>query len=392
MNWKMNRKKYLLAVLAAGAVILLAGCGKKYEPISTSDAVSQTDGTGETRPEEVTTKAQPETTEAAASSAAAESSEPSSEESSSDGQKEETAGFSFGDVAGMEFYFSSGAGGWYEVLHIKEDGTFTGHFQDSDMGDTGENYPNGVLYYSDYNGSFTQPEKVDDTTWRFRIAQINYPFGTDEKVIDGTLYRYSTSYGLENAKDIYMYLPGSKIAALPQEFLNWVGYHNPESIAGKDLTFYGLYNESGQNGFQSYEYEPETASAASEAAAGEEPGATVSAFITHAEEASASLEESLQNGSMSQADMNQTYLEIYTIWDETLNQVWSILKENLDEESMANLTADERAWIEEKEQAVQEAAAEYEGGTMQPLAANSTAAEMTKERVYELAKYVNVWR
>ncbi len=390
MNMKRKYASLIWALTVMLAASVFVGCGKKYEPAATSQTGSQVTISEETVLEEVTTKEME--LEETSEDLTAESESAASQESSSDDQEEETAGFSFGDVAGMEFYFSSGAGGWYEVLHIKEDGTFTGHFQDSNMGEIGENYPNGVLYYSDYNGSFTTPEKVDDTTWRFRIAQINYPFGTEEKIIDGTLYRYSTTYGLEDAKDLYMYLPGAKLADLPQEFLNWVGYHNPESIAGEELTFYGLYNAYAQTGFQSYKYEPEPASAASEAAAGEEPGVTVAAFIRHAEEASAGLEESLQNGSMSQADMNQTYMEIYTIWDETLNAVWSILKENLDEESMANLTADERAWIAEKEQAVQEAAAEYEGGTMQPLAANSTAAEMTKERVYELAKYVNVWQ
>lgn len=388
----MKRKQGLCvgmtAVILAASV--LAGCGKKYEPVSASQGGSGVIVSEETVPEVTTKAGNPE--ETPADSAAAPESQETPPESSADNQQTEAGGFSFGDVADMEFYFSSGAGGWYEVLHIKADGTFTGHFQDSDMGDTGGNHPYGVLYYSDYNGSFTTPERVDDTTYRFRIAQINYPYKTGEEVIDGTLYRYSESYGLEDAKDIYMYLPGSETASLPQEFLNWVRYHDPASVSGKKLGFYGLYNENAQNGFSSYEYEPEPSSAVAETAAKEEPGATVEAIITHAEEAAAGLEQSLQNGGMSQADMNQAYAQIYAIWDEALNAVWSILKENLDEESMANLTAEERTWIAEKEQAVQEAAAEYEGGTMQPLAADSTAAEMTKERVYELAKYVNVWR
>lgn len=378
-------KKYGFLVFLLMAV--LAGCGKKHEPVTITQASAaqqpkepvnlQTSGYE-------TETLQPETSLAESSDAA---SEPSTEAEDS-----KAGNFSFADVAGMEFYFSSGAGGWYEVLHIKADGTFTGHFQDSDMGDTGENYPNGTLYYSDYNGSFTTPEKVNDNTYRFRIAQINYPYSTGEEIIDGTRYRYSTTYGLDEAEDLYMYLPGTKLDTLPQEFLRWVGYTNPASISGKELTFYGLYNENSQNGFQSYKYEPEQQEDAGQTASGNDPAAVLEQFIIHAEEASAGYEESLSAGNMSQADMNEAYMQIYTIWDETLNSVWSILKENLDEESMANITAEERAWIAEKEQAVQEASAEYEGGTMQPLAANSTAAEMTKERVYELAKYMNVYR
>ena len=40
------------------------------------------------------------------------------------GDKVSAEGFSFADVADREFYFSSGAGGWYTVLYIHEDGSF----------------------------------------------------------------------------------------------------------------------------------------------------------------------------------------------------------------------------------------------------------------------------
>jgi len=65
--------------------------------------------------------------------------------------------FSFEEVADREFYFSSGAGGWYTVLHIHGDGSFDGHYQDMDMGDSGSEYPEGTLYSSDFSGRFTEP-------------------------------------------------------------------------------------------------------------------------------------------------------------------------------------------------------------------------------------------
>ena len=52
-------------------------------------------------------------------------------------------GFTYADLTGMEFYFSSGAGGWATVMTIDADGTFSGNFHDSDMGTTGEGYPYG---------------------------------------------------------------------------------------------------------------------------------------------------------------------------------------------------------------------------------------------------------
>ena len=39
-----------------------------------------------------------------------------------------------------------------------------------------------------------------------------------------------------------------------------------------------------------------------------------------------------------QMDLNQTSFEIYTVWDDVLNTIWGILKENMEEVSMEQLT------------------------------------------------------
>jgi len=53
---------------------------------------------------------------------------------------------------------------------------------------------------------------------------------------------------------------------------------------------------------------------------------------------------------------------------------------------MKKLTEEERSWIAEKEKAVHAAGEEAEGGSLQALIVNRKAAELTKIRVYELAK------
>ena len=150
------------------------------------------------------------------------------------GDKVSAEGFSFADVADREFYFSSGAGAWYTVLYIHEDGSFDGHYEDTNLGDMGDNY-NGTIYYSDFTGQFTEPEKVDDTTYRFRIQSIEYPLGFGEEIKDGVRYSYTGEYGLDGAEELYMYLPGSELADLPESFLTWVGYYNPESTENRFL-------------------------------------------------------------------------------------------------------------------------------------------------------------
>ena len=55
---------------------------------------------------------------------------------------------------------------------------------------------------------------------------------------------------------------------------------------------------------------------------------------------------------------------------------------------MEALTKEERAWVQEKEKQVKDAGSEWEGGSGQPLAENTEAANLTRKRVYVLAEYL----
>lgn len=161
--------------------------------------------------------------------------------------------FSFADLADYEFYFSSGAGGWGTSMTIHADGSFSGEYSDSDMGVAGEGYPNGTVYQATFTGQFTKPEKVDEYTYSMQIASIHYTNnpGTEE-IKDGTYYYYTDAYGLDNAQNFYLYLPGAPLVRLPEEYLNWIGYYDLFATTDTQLTSYGLYNETPQYGFSSY--------------------------------------------------------------------------------------------------------------------------------------------
>ena len=330
--------------------------------------------------------------------------------SSTEAEREE--GFSFADVADREFFFSSGAGGWCTVLYIDEDGSFEGNFRDSDMGSTGEGYPNGTLYYCDFKGRFTEPQKVNDYTYRFQIAEISLAdeVGKEENK-DGVHYIYSDAYGLDDSEYFFMYLPGTPLAELSEEFLRWIGYHNGmEGTTDTELPFYALYNVEQEYGF--YDYSQENSDDVGSGNEEENPNgmssdsgeenssgtSSDSGKISDAKElAEASLrgaktradvlEEKLESGYLSQIEMNQTSYKIYTIWDDQLNYIWKLMKENLPEDQMKDILTKQRAWIKEKEQKVKEAGAECEGGSLQPLIENTEAAELTRERAYELLDY-----
>lgn len=101
---------------------------------------------------------------------------------------------------------------------------------------------------------------------------------------------------------------------------------------------------------------------------------------------SSEYETSLLNDDLSQQEMNQKMQAVYDLWDQELNQVWSTLEGQLDTSDMEALRIQEREWIDYKEQEMNQAGAEFEGGTMQPYIKALKGAELTKLRVYELAE------
>lgn len=108
--------------------------------------------------------------------------------------------------------------------------------------------------------------------------------------------------------------------------------------------------------------------------------------ISYAEEREKEIEKK-QEEAVTQMDMNLTAAEMYQLWDDTLNIVWGLLEANLNEADMEVLRKEEREWIAFKDAEVQAAGQECEGGSIQPSVEATTAADLTKTRVYELAEY-----
>ena len=161
-----------------------------------------------------------------------------------------TPTFSYGDLENVEFSFSSGAGGWRTYLYIEYDGRFYGQYSDSEMGSVGEGYPNGSYYVCDFEGKFKEPVKVNDYTYSLEIAEIRTekPSGTQE-IMDEILYIYSDPYGIDGADKVLLYLPGTPVDKLPEDYLLWA---RTAIMDAKTLPFYGIYNEVEMNGFVSY--------------------------------------------------------------------------------------------------------------------------------------------
>ncbi len=133
------------------------------------------------------------------------------------------------------FEFCSGAGGWSTDLTLNADGTFTGEYSDSDMGDSGPGY-HGTEYVCTFHGRFGDIKQVSEHVWSLTLAELvldtGHPIG-EEWTEGGTRYISSAPYGLsaagadappEPGAKFMLYTPGAtqKETGADEEFYWWL--------------------------------------------------------------------------------------------------------------------------------------------------------------------------
>lgn len=102
------------------------------------------------------------------------------------------------------------------------------------------------------------------------------------------------------------------------------------------------------------------------------------------EKQSSELKDSIDNDDLSQTEYNLKTGELYTLWDNALNDLWNVLSNTLSKDEMDDLTDEENTWIADKERQIAEAGSEVEGGSMQPMVENMKGAYLTEDRVRQL--------
>ena len=182
----------------------------------------------------------------------ADSTDMATEDTETGTQQADTVQLPIGEE-GLDMSFNSGAGGWSTELHLCADGSFTGEYHDSDMGDIGEGYPNGTVYVSSFSGNFTDIQKIDDTTYKMTLGGWEQ-IPVDTGIIDGILYVQSDAVGIKGGEEFCFYTPEAVTAQFSEEYLSWWPgrYSDP---APDTLTVYGLRNVNEETGFFSaYDY------------------------------------------------------------------------------------------------------------------------------------------
>lgn len=102
----------------------------------------------------------------------------------------------------------------------------------------------------------------------------------------------------------------------------------------------------------------------------------------------------LINGNINdtQYQINQSSVQVYNLWNNELNKIYSSLKTTLTSEEMLKLQKEEINWIIYKEKIIKkDSVKNYEGGSVYDSALNIKLANLTKERCYYLVNnYIKV--
>jgi len=158
---------------------------------------------------------------------------------------------------GVEFAFLSGAGAWRTVISLNRDGTFTGWFLDSNMGEIGEGYPHGSAYTCTFSGRFENIEKVNAYSYKMTLTDLKTEKAVGEEWIEDEIrYIASDPYGLNDpdseqaCTEFIFFLPDTPIDQVPEAFLSWWPYrYSQESDAKTTLSCYGILNVTTEFGF-----------------------------------------------------------------------------------------------------------------------------------------------
>ncbi len=252
--------KKILAVILSLTVLLLAGCGLVRN--TAADPTVEPPAASAQPAEQTPPEAPAESTDGEPAEAPAEVPEEPAElpEELPEEPEDEPAADELTPIAAFPqnmasvFYFSSGAGAWATELILSPDGSFSGTFHDTDMGDIGEGYPNGTIYLCGFRGRFTVLYHPDETSWVLKMDQLEQEQTDGESWIeDGVRYVGSYPYGLDGGVDYILYAPERPVEGLSEELISWwPGRWNPDGVP-ETLECWGIESVDAGYGFFSYD-------------------------------------------------------------------------------------------------------------------------------------------
>ena len=160
----------------------------------------------------------------------------------------------FTQFDGIRWEFCSGAGGWATELEILPDGTFSGDYHDSEMGETADEYPDGSLYLCTFSGKLSLVEQVDEKTWKIRVDELKQEQTIGEESIeDGVRYVYTEPYGITQGEEYMLYKPGTSLELFTDGMKFWAHTFDVADTVPTELQNWFFYDEQNDCGFVGFQ-------------------------------------------------------------------------------------------------------------------------------------------
>ena len=156
-----------------------------------------------------------------------------------------------------KYIFSVGAGAWSTIMTVNADGTFSADYHDSDLGVTGDGYPNGSRSIASGTGKFNYSKRNDDGSFSMTcdqkafhqngtVGDVTIKDGVRVETVDGI-------YGLTPCNTFTVYPTGYATSALSDDVKSWmygvIGNPLPSTLAGPLIvndrgTFAFIYDQN----------------------------------------------------------------------------------------------------------------------------------------------------
>ncbi len=227
------RRCLITGIMVAIGTILLQGCGQNAVSDQTSLEVVNTSITK--------TAAIVETTEIAENTESEKTTETT----------EMISDYSFLGTESCEFIFMNQD--CVTKITVNKEGGFYGEYHGFAQEDSGNDYPNGTLYYSYFRGNFKPAVKIDENTYETEVSEIIYDEELgNEQISDGQRSVFCIAYGIADTEKIQFFLYGTPLSQLPDDFLESVELADQKENADAKLEFHGLYSVDTKRGMRGY--------------------------------------------------------------------------------------------------------------------------------------------
>jgi hypothetical protein len=155
----------------------------------------------------------------------------------------------FSQIPTGAFVYYTGAGGVSTTLMISPDGSFSGTYADSDLGDATPDYPNGTVNKRDFSGEFQVIAQVSPDEYTLRASAVTDEGTVGDTQIDDETRYVQVDFTFDDSQNYSLYLPGRATSGLPEPCLESLQDESSDDTVPAQLTSRVLYSSGDQTAY-----------------------------------------------------------------------------------------------------------------------------------------------